>query len=181
MTANVVVVDLAASRDLAHRMNTVRDVARHPDRLVHPGALNAMRIIDEVTHLVLSLFRERRDPRVMLDALGWLEARVGRDALDATLLAFADQLPSATGTSTRHLLRQRRSGGGRWSPPLRKYLTSRARKDGIDAAQRRCMDIKQELLALSETPASRTPALSVFLETHWVDEQQRDRVRAFVE
>lgn len=43
------------------------------------------------------------------------------------------------------------------------------------------MDIKQELVTLSETPASRTPALSVFLATHWVDEQQRDRVRAFVE
>jgi glycosidase len=94
VTANVVVVDLAASRDLAHRMNTIRDAARHPDRLVHPGALNAMGIIDEVTHLVLSLFRERRDPRVMIDALGWLETRVGRDALDATLLAFADQFPT---------------------------------------------------------------------------------------
>jgi hypothetical protein len=94
VTANVVVVDLAASRDLAHRMNTVRDAARHPDRLVHPGALNAMGIIDEVTHLVLSVFRERRDPLVMVDALGWLESRVGRDALDATLLAFADQFPT---------------------------------------------------------------------------------------
>jgi len=43
------------------------------------------------------------------------------------------------------------------------------------------MDIKQELVELSETPASRTPVLSVFLGTHWIDEQQRDRVRAFVE
>jgi hypothetical protein len=94
VTANVVVVDLAASRDLAHQMNIVRDSARHPDRLVHPGALNAMGILDEVTHLVLSLFRERRDPRVMLDALAWLEAGVGRDAFDATLLAFADQFPT---------------------------------------------------------------------------------------
>ena len=91
VTANVVVIDPAASRHLAHRMNTVRDAARHPDRLVHPGALNAMGIIDEVTHLVLSLFRQRRDPRVMLDALAWLEAGVGQDAFDATLLAFADQ------------------------------------------------------------------------------------------
>jgi glycosidase len=94
VTANVVVVDLAASRDLAHRMNTVRDAARHPDRLVHPAALNAMGLIDEVTHVVLSLFREHRDPRVMLDALDWLATRVGRDALDATLLAFADHFPT---------------------------------------------------------------------------------------
>src|SRR5262249_20323878 len=95
VTANVVVIDLAASRDLAHQMNIVRDSARYPDRLVQPGALNAMGILDEVTHLVLSLFRKRRDPRVMLDALAWLEAGVGRDAFDATLLAFADQFPTS--------------------------------------------------------------------------------------
>jgi glycosidase len=94
LTANVVVVDLAASRDLAHRMNTVRDAEHHPERVVHPGALNAMGILDEITHLVLALFRERRDPRAMLDALGWFEVRVGRDALDATLLAFANQFPT---------------------------------------------------------------------------------------
>lgn len=94
VTANVVIVDLAASRDLAHRMNAVRDAAHHPDRIVHPGALNAMGIIDEVTHLVLALYRDRRDPRAMLDACRWLETRVGRDAFDATLLAFADQFPT---------------------------------------------------------------------------------------
>jgi glycosidase len=96
LAGNVVIVDLAASRALAHRMNTVRDAARHPDRVVNPGALNAMGIIDEVTHLVLALYRERRDPRAMLDAPGWFAARVGRDAFDATLLAFADQFPATT-------------------------------------------------------------------------------------
>src|SRR5262249_31384274 len=67
---------------------------RHPDRLVHPGSLNAMGILDEVTHVVLGLFRARRDPRAILDALSWFEARVGRDVLDATLLAFAEQFPT---------------------------------------------------------------------------------------
>ena len=43
------------------------------------------------------------------------------------------------------------------------------------------MDIKQELLALSATPASQMPVLSVFLGTHWIDEQERDRVRTFIE
>jgi hypothetical protein len=94
LTAHVVVVDLAASRDLAHQMNTVRDADRYPDRVVHPGALNAMGILDEVTHLVLALFCERRDPRGMLDALSWLKTRIGRDALETTLLAFADQFPT---------------------------------------------------------------------------------------
>ena len=39
-----------------------------------PGALNAMGLIDEVNHLILALYRQRRDPRAILDALptmGW--------------------------------------------------------------------------------------------------------------
>ncbi len=94
LTGNVVIVDLAASRELAHRMNDVRDATRHPDRSVNPGALNAMGIIDEITHIVVAQYRARRDPRAMLDALGWFERRVGRDGLDATLLAFAERFPT---------------------------------------------------------------------------------------
>src|SRR5262247_4241673 len=94
LTGNVVIADLAASRDFAHRMNTVRDAEQYPERVVHPGALNAMGILDEVSHLVLALYRERRDPRAMLDALSWLQTRIGRGPLDTTLLAFADRFPT---------------------------------------------------------------------------------------
>src|SRR5688572_14577078 len=94
VAGNVVIADLAASRELAHRMNTVRDAPNHPDRAVNTGALNAMGLLDEVTHVVLAQYRVRRDPRAMLDALGWFEARVSREAFDATLLAFADRFPT---------------------------------------------------------------------------------------
>src|SRR6266542_6728268 len=75
LTGNVVLADLAASRELAQRMNVVREAERHPERAVSPGALNAMGLIDEVTHLVLALYRAQRDPRAMLDALAWFESR----------------------------------------------------------------------------------------------------------
>src|SRR5262249_23409291 len=84
VTGNVVVADLAASRELAHRMNTVREAAQQPDLAVNPGALNAMGLLDEVTHVVLQQYRLRRDPRAVLDALGWFEARLTRKVLDAT-------------------------------------------------------------------------------------------------
>ncbi|MBI1845769.1 MAG: hypothetical protein HYR86_02215 [Candidatus Rokubacteria bacterium] len=42
------------------------------------------------------------------------------------------------------------------------------------------MDIKKQLIELSAMPASRTPVVSVYLDTHWQDEHQRDRIRAFV-
>ena len=54
---DIAIADPAASRELAHRMNAVRDAARHPDRTVNPGALNAMGLLDEVTHIVLAQYR----------------------------------------------------------------------------------------------------------------------------
>ncbi len=92
-SGNVVFADLAASRKFAQRMNAARDAERHPERTVYAGALNAMGLIDEALHLVAALYRQQRDPRAMVDALGWFEKRLGREDLDRTLLAFADQFP----------------------------------------------------------------------------------------
>ncbi len=94
LTGNVVLADLAATRDLTHRMNIARDAEHHPEHAVSAGALNAMGLIDEVTHLVLALYRQQRDPRAVADALEWFEAHLGRDALDQTLAAFAEVFPT---------------------------------------------------------------------------------------
>jgi glycosidase len=96
LTGNVVFADLAAVREFAHRMNQVRDAEHHPERAVNPGALNAMGLIDEALHLIVGRYREERDPRAILDALSFFEARLGREALDHTLLQFADHFPTVT-------------------------------------------------------------------------------------
>jgi len=93
LTGNVVMADLRASRELARRINVARDTERHPERAVSAGGLNAMGLIDEVLHLVLALYRAQRDSRAMLDALTWLEGRLGATALDQTLVRFADEFP----------------------------------------------------------------------------------------
>ena len=94
LTGNVIFANLAASREFAQRMNQVRQAQLHPELTVHPGALNAMGLIDEALHLVIALYRQQRDTRAMLDALVWFEDRLGREALDRTLLAFAEQFPT---------------------------------------------------------------------------------------
>ncbi|HMK30279.1 MAG TPA: alpha-amylase family glycosyl hydrolase, partial [Terriglobales bacterium] len=94
-SGNVVFANLAASREFAHRMNLARDAERHPERAVHPGALNAMGLIDEALHAVLAQYREQRDPLVITDALAWFEARLGREPLDRTLVTFSEQFPTA--------------------------------------------------------------------------------------
>lgn len=92
-TGNVLFANVAASRRFAEQMNRQLGVERHPERTVHPGALNAMALIDEMLHLLVAQYRAQRDPRVMLDALGWFEQRLGRDALDKTLREFTSEFP----------------------------------------------------------------------------------------
>ena len=94
LTGNAVVADLAASRRFARLMNEARDAARHPERAVHAGALNAMGLIDEVLHLVLALYREQRDPHAITDVLALLEARLGNAALHKLLVSFAGEFPT---------------------------------------------------------------------------------------
>jgi glycosidase len=90
---NVVFADLAACRAFAHRMNQVRDAAKYPDRAVHAGALFAMGLIDEVSHLVLAQYRKQFDPEVMTAALSWFASQVGPAELDKLLLTFVEHFP----------------------------------------------------------------------------------------
>jgi len=92
-TGNVVFANLAACREFAHRMNQVRDVEKHPERTVHAGALYAMGLIDEASHVLMARYREQFDPEVMTSALAWFSAQVGVEALDAMLLTFVEQFP----------------------------------------------------------------------------------------
>jgi glycosidase len=92
-TGNVIFADITAAREFAHRINTVRDAERNPDKAMHPGALNAMGLIDEASHALVQVYREKRDPKVMIEALTWFGLRLGADELDRTLLAFSEQFP----------------------------------------------------------------------------------------
>ena len=94
LSGNVVFANLAASREFAHRINLARDVGNHPERAVHPGALNAMGLIDEALHAVAEQYRRQRDPRAMQDALTWFASRLGGDALDRTLQGFTEHFPA---------------------------------------------------------------------------------------
>lgn len=94
-TGNVVFANLAATREFAQRINQVRALEGRPaGSEVRAGELNAMGLIDEALHLIMARYREQRDSRVLLDALAWFEQELGRDALDRTLLAFAEQFPT---------------------------------------------------------------------------------------
>jgi glycosidase len=102
---NVVFADLDACRAFAHKMNLVREVEKYPERVVHAGALFAMGLIDEASHVLMARYREQFDPEVMTAALDWFSARVGGEELDRLLLTFVEHFPGATvmcGLETPH-------------------------------------------------------------------------------
>jgi glycosidase len=93
LSGNVVFADLAATREFAHRMNLRRDAERHPELAVHPGALNAMGLIDEALHVIIAQYRRERDPLALVDALKWFSSRLGDEALENVLLNFVESFP----------------------------------------------------------------------------------------
>src|SRR5215472_5664741 len=94
-TGTAVFGNLAATRKFARRMNQVRGAAQDPDLAVHAGALNAMGLIDEALHLVLELYRQQADPTSILDALTFLDARLGWKEVNRLLLTFTEEFPNA--------------------------------------------------------------------------------------
>jgi glycosidase len=90
---NVILANLPACREFAHRMNQVREVQKHPELAVHAGQLFAMGLIDEASHVLMARYREQFDPLMMTSALEWFGAQVGTDNLEKMLLVFVEHFP----------------------------------------------------------------------------------------
>ncbi|MDR3772938.1 MAG: alpha-amylase family glycosyl hydrolase [Terracidiphilus sp.] len=95
-TGNVVFANMAACREFALRINTVRDAAKNPQQAVHAGQLFAMGLIDEASHVVMARYREQFDPEVMTRALNWFGAQVGPKQLESMLLTFVEHFPGTS-------------------------------------------------------------------------------------
>ncbi|HEY2858013.1 MAG TPA: alpha-amylase, partial [Terracidiphilus sp.] len=90
---NVVFGDLKASRELTHRMNQARGTEQDPDRAIHPGALFAMGLIDEASHLLMHYYRKIVAPRAIGEGLQWFSARVGAERVNDLLMRFVQEFP----------------------------------------------------------------------------------------
>jgi len=93
LTGNVIFANFHAARLFATKMNQKRDVINFPEKVVRAGQINAMGLIDEILHLVVQEYRQQINPKVMQDALDWLNGNLGKDAIDATLLRFVQEFP----------------------------------------------------------------------------------------
>jgi len=95
-TGNVIFADMAACRTFAYRMNQIRDADKYPELAIHAGALFAMGMIDEASHVLMARYREQFDKNVMVDALAWFSSQVGPEALESLLLTFVEHFPGST-------------------------------------------------------------------------------------
>ena len=93
LTGNVIFANFHAARLFAQKMNQKRDLINYPERAVRPGQINAMGLIDEILHLVISIYIQQRNPRAMREALAWLYDNLGQDTVDTTLLRFTEEFP----------------------------------------------------------------------------------------
>lgn len=94
-SGNVIFADLKASRELAHRMNQVRGTENDPKRVINPGALFAMGLIDEASHLLIDHYRKAIAPGAIAEALQWFSSRIGAARFDLLLLRFVQQFPGS--------------------------------------------------------------------------------------
>ena len=93
LRGRVLLPNFKAARLLAQRMNEKRDLDQHPDQAVHAGQLNAMSLLHEMMHLMIVAYRQANNPELLGEALEWTETSLPSDAVEATLLRFADQFP----------------------------------------------------------------------------------------
>jgi glycosidase len=90
---NVIFTDFLAARRLAHKINQERDLVNFPEQAVKSCDINAIGLIDEILHLVISLYRQRIDPKVFQDAYDHLEVTFGEKKIRKTLIRFIEEFP----------------------------------------------------------------------------------------
>ncbi|GGH10213.1 alpha-amylase family glycosyl hydrolase [Silvibacterium dinghuense] len=93
-TGNVVFANLAASRELAAKVNKVRGADLAPERAIHAAALFAMGLIDELSHAIIARFRTMQDPGVLTEALRWFGERQNQPEVEKLLRTFTSQFPN---------------------------------------------------------------------------------------
>jgi glycosidase len=93
LSGNVIFLNFHAARLFAQRMNEKRDLVNFPEQAIKAGQINAMGLIDEILHYIVSLYRNEKNPRVMKQALEWLYGKFGKQKVDETLRKFADEFP----------------------------------------------------------------------------------------
>jgi len=69
LNGNVIFANFHASRMFAQKINQKRDLVSYPENAVQAGQINAMGLIDEISHHMVAIYRQERSPDVMMKAV----------------------------------------------------------------------------------------------------------------
>ena len=62
LSGNIILANFHAARQFAQKINQQRDLVNYPERAVQAGQINAMGLLDEILHLVISQYRQQHNP-----------------------------------------------------------------------------------------------------------------------
>ncbi|MCJ7523952.1 MAG: alpha-amylase family glycosyl hydrolase [Candidatus Aminicenantes bacterium] len=93
LSSNVILADYQAVRIFAQKMNEKRDLARFPEQAIRAGSINAMGLIDEILHYVVSLYEAQARPQVFKMFMADLEKELGGSIVRKALLRFCTEFP----------------------------------------------------------------------------------------
>jgi glycosidase len=90
---NVVFTNFFAARIFSQKINQKRDLVNFPEQAVKAGDINAIGLIDEILHMVVSLYRKNVDNQVMIEAYDDVLNIFGQKQLDQALSQFIQDFP----------------------------------------------------------------------------------------
>ncbi|MGD0708745.1 MAG: alpha-amylase family glycosyl hydrolase [Anaerolineaceae bacterium] len=90
---NVILANFHAARLFAQKINQKQDLVAFPEKAVKAGQINAMGLIDEILHHVVSLYRQQVNMDVVGLALSHLEQTLGQEAIAQLLQRFVEEFP----------------------------------------------------------------------------------------
>lgn len=90
---NVIFANFHAARVFAQHINEKRDLITQPALTVYAGQVNALGLIDEILHYVISQYRTQKMPRLYKDMETLLVKQLGKRSLNALLRAFTREFP----------------------------------------------------------------------------------------
>jgi glycosidase len=93
LTGDIVPSQLYAVRQIVRQINEIRDVSRHPEKAVRAGTLNAMELINETLHSVLTLYQKEGNPEAFRLARKRITRNLGTHSVERTLSRFVKLFP----------------------------------------------------------------------------------------
>ena len=90
---NVIFADFVSARSFTQKINQKRDLVNFPEQAVRAGDINAIGLIDEIFHLVISQYRKQIHPKLMQKAYEHLQTTFGKQKIASVLQRFTTEFP----------------------------------------------------------------------------------------